>query len=646
MMTFKYYNDSLLAAASLNEACPPDVAIDTAYTDFLKTYKQRMGFLHCKCLEIYNDNGGDVSTAFALFSVHVSGLQVNPCEDWAFSYDYAFHLTIISGAMIGILNAVCVAVFELVPVMFEGCLTYQAQTRAQFSRIVIIQFMFIACVLLFADFSLGESKTTGFPILQGNYRDFDTGWYFAVGSKISFAMISNSIAPFFGELAQPLVVPAMRYVSRSFKKHLLKETNVLEAREKAAAEEAKNNGGKKGAEGKDKKQEEKDEEEGGAKEETFRSYSPLKKRDYEGGDFMADGGDDEGSGTYGDEDAGAGSESDADVAPAGKEKPEAEEEEFGEDEPECEGAFGGVMSHLFQDDLNAFYTNPVIKVFYWYAWFFTNLLVYLTYGGGMPLMYPLGVLFFFLMFYVCKFLFLRFYRITFGFDESLPLYAVNLMKWAVFFHLMMNAFMFTNKRLLTPPIYNPEIHYRPDNEPAPRWFRKRYSSLSNLSVAAVLVAVIILYLIWRFMISPIIACCRKREKMQKALRMEEEELKGTNAEDTAMFKQAAAEDHSDDILKELSIRYLRTLYIRCHKEFELFRTMVNAISYDQEKLSDDDAKLFKKRLKQRIRQIEDTIDVHLNLIGGLERWMDKTYLFKLAALEANEDKIALRDPKS
>lgn len=38
--------------------------------------------------------------------------------------------------------------------------------------------------------------------------------------------------------------------------------------------------------------------------------------------------------------------------------------------------------------------------------------------------------------------------------------------------------------------------------------------------------------------------------------------------------------------------------------------------------------------------------MHLNLIGGLERWMDKTYLFKLAALEANEEKIALRDPKS
>lgn len=74
--------------------------------------------------------------------------------------------------------------------------------------------------------------------------------------------------------------------------------------------------------------------------------------------------------------------------------------------------------------------------------------------------------------------------------------------------------------------------------------------------------------------------------------------------------------------------------------------MLNALSYDQEILSDDDAKLFKKRLKTRLRNIEDTIDVHLNLIGGLELYMDKTYLYKLAVLEANEEKITRKCDKS
>ena len=42
--------------------------------------------------------------------------------------------------------------------------------------------------------------------------------------------------------------------------------------------------------------------------------------------------------------------------------------------------------------------------------------------------------------------------------------------------------------------------------------------------------------------------------------------------------------------------------------------------------------------------LEDTIDVHLNLIGGLEKFMDKNYLYKLAVLDANEEKIQLKDP--
>ena len=74
--------------------------------------------------------------------------------------------------------------------------------------------------------------------------------------------------------------------------------------------------------------------------------------------------------------------------------------------------------------------------------------------------------------------------------------------------------------------------------------------------------------------------------------------------------------------------------------------MVNAISYDVEKLSDEQAKQYKKCLKLRIQAIEDTIDVHLNLIGGLEKYMDRSYLYKLAILDLNEEKIIANDPKS
>jgi hypothetical protein len=61
--------------------------------------------------------------------------------------------------------------------------------------------------------------------------------------------------------------------------------------------------------------------------------------------------------------------------------------------------------------------------------------------------------------------------------------------------------------------------------------------------------------------------------------------------------------------------------------------MLNAICYDKEKLSDEDAIRFKLRLKDRIRHIEDTIDVHLNLIGDLKNYLDRPYMYKLAVLE-------------
>ena len=88
-------------------------------------------------------------------------------------------------------------------------------------------------------------------------------------------------------------------------------------------------------------------------------------------------------------------------------------------------------------------------------------MVYLMYGAVMPLMYPLGIIFFILNFYCEKFLFCTFHRKTFDFDESLPFHAVKLMKYALFVHLLMNCFMLTDKRLLVPENYTTEIHYRP-----------------------------------------------------------------------------------------------------------------------------------------------------------------------------------------
>jgi hypothetical protein len=100
--------------------------------------------------------------------------------------------------------------------------------------------MNIALVLIFADFSLGYSDGgTGFAVLQGNYKDFDTAWYKDVGAKITMAMVSNSIAPFAAKLFEPILVPALRWIlDRGCKKHLNKKKNI-EAEIKAVEEKHK-----------------------------------------------------------------------------------------------------------------------------------------------------------------------------------------------------------------------------------------------------------------------------------------------------------------------------------------------------------------------------------------------------------------------
>lgn len=263
------------------------------------------------------------------------------------------------------------------------------------------------------------------------------------------------------------------------------------------------------------------------------------------------------------------------------------------------------------------------------------------YGGGMPFMYVLGFLHFLICYWVWKWLLFTYFRKAYNFDEMVPIYAVNLIKYAVLVHLIMICFMFTNKRLLTPKDYTIDVHYRPAKEPPHRFFRRRYDITSTQVVLWMAITILICYFLYRFFILVIWRLCQNAKKRKQAADMLDEDYAGDDVE----LKAALADDHSDDIYKEMNIQYLRDLYIRSRKEFEQFRTMFNAISYDQEKLSDDYAKHFKKKLKNRINNIEDTVDLHCNLIGGLERWMDQSYMYKLAALEVNEEKIPLKDEK-
>lgn len=97
----------------------------------------------------------------------------------------------------------------------------------------------MGCLFLISDFTIGFSKEEfPLPILVGNHRDFDVGWFKDIGIKMVMAVLSNSIAPHFAKGFEPFIQKTLRYIlDRCCKKHLRKKTNVEEEKAKAEAKQ-------------------------------------------------------------------------------------------------------------------------------------------------------------------------------------------------------------------------------------------------------------------------------------------------------------------------------------------------------------------------------------------------------------------------
>ena len=177
------------------------------------------------------------------------------------------------------------------------------------------------------------------------------------------------------------------------------------------------------------------------------------------------------------------------------------------DEPETQ--------KVYQDELNRLYTGFPVQIWYLYAWYFTNYLIYYLYGAGMPIMYILATMFFTLSYLCYKWLFFTWYKISHGFNEDVALYSVTLMKWALLFHLIMAMVMYSNKRLLTPEGYSPEQHYRPRGQLGQSFFKRRFDNSQALMLAIVVIVVLFCYLFWRAIIKTIMNVLQLRKERRK-----------------------------------------------------------------------------------------------------------------------------------
>jgi hypothetical protein len=288
------------------------------------------------------------------------------------------------------------------------------------------------------------------------------------------------------------------------------------------------------------------------------------------------------------------------------------------------------------------YTGEPVKIWYLYAWFFTNVLIYYLYSSGMPLMYLFGIIFFSVNYLVYKFLFFYWNQTSFGWDSELSLIAISMIKWAVLIHLVMALFMFSNKRLMTPAGYGPTDFYKPKGENAGIFFKRRFDNTQTIFVLVTMIVFVAIYLFWRTIVKSILWLLDIK-KGRKDIDKDDDD--GGGDEEAQLFKQMVTADSSDEIYREMSIECLKDHYVRANKEFEQFRTMINALSYDEEKLSEEQAKFLKKSLKGRIQMIEDVVDIHLNQVHGLERFMEKSYMYKIEVLIANIDLLREANPR-
>lgn len=71
----------------------------------------------------------------------------------------------------------------------------------------------------------------------------------------------------------------------------------------------------------------------------------------------------------------------------------------------------------------------------------------MTYSGGMPVLYPIATLNFFILYWVYKVLIIKFYSKSTMFDQQLPKSSIYYLKVSIILHCVMTAFMYSSKIL-------------------------------------------------------------------------------------------------------------------------------------------------------------------------------------------------------
>lgn len=71
------------------------------------------------------------------------------------------------------------------------------------------------------------------------------------------------------------------------------------------------------------------------------------------------------------------------------------------------------------------------------------------YAPGLPILFIIAGVNFFIIYWIDKWLILRFYRTPKNYDEQSIEFCINQMRWSFYFHIIIGGFVFSNKRILS-----------------------------------------------------------------------------------------------------------------------------------------------------------------------------------------------------
>lgn len=123
-------------------------------------------------------------------------------------------MVIGTSVVVTLINMITCIIFEKMAIV-EKKHTVNDETTGQFIKILIMQYMNIALVVLIVNMKLVNGKFLGFlPLFNGEYIDFNSGWYENVGKTICLTMVMNIFSPHISKLIMPLIAVLKRFLDR------------------------------------------------------------------------------------------------------------------------------------------------------------------------------------------------------------------------------------------------------------------------------------------------------------------------------------------------------------------------------------------------------------------------------------------------